>query len=276
VQKTQRIKIGPAVTNPIQRHPVVTAAAAASLDEISGGRAFIGLGGGDSALYNIGLKGASVAQIEDYARTINALYRDGESRYRDTVVRLAWARKPVPIYMAGRIAEGVIVGTGVLPEVVADSLGHIEAGAHEAGRTLEDIDIWWLLMGSLDESPARALDDIKHSLTTYANLAFRFTPEGKHLPPEYLDAVKRIHAEYRPKDHVTGGADRKHQQLADETGFTRYLASRFSVAGTPEQVLERISEAHAMGAKQLWITLRFPGKERFFRLWERRVLPALK
>lgn len=284
-QHSTRLRIGPYVTNPISRHPVVTACAAASLDEVSGGRAYIGLGGGDSALYNNGQKGARVDQIEAYAATLRALYRDHEAIFEDAKLRLAWTKRPVPVYvaasgprglrMAGRVADGVIVGTGVLPEVVRDALSHIEAGAREAGRKLADLDVWWLLMGSLDESPAKALDDIKHSLTTYANLAFRFTTQGKHLPAQFRGAVERIHAEYRPKDHVTGGEDRKHQQLADETGFTRYLASRFSVSGSPEQVLERIEQARSMGASQLWLTLRFPGKERFFRLWEKRVLPAL-
>ena len=284
-QQTRSIRIGPYVTNPVTRHPSVTAGAAATLDEVSGGRAFLGIGGGDSALYNIGLKGASVAQIEEYVATVRKLYQQHEVDFQGRNVRLAWTKRAVPVYMAasgpkglraaGRSADGVIVGTGVLPEVVSDALSHIEAGAKEAGRKLADLDIWWLLMGSLDESPDKALEDIKHSLTTYANLAFRFSMEGKHLPPQFHDAVRKIHAEYRSKDHVTGRAAGEHARIADDTGLTRYLASRFSLSGSPAQVLERIAQANKAGAQQLWITLRFPGKERFFRWWEKGVLPSL-
>jgi len=284
-QQTRNIRIGPYVTNPVTRHPSVTAGAAATLDEVSGGRAFLGIGGGDSALYNIGLKGAGVAQIEEYVTIIRNLYRKHEVDFQGRNVRLAWTKRAVPVYMAasgpkglraaGRCADGVIVGTGVLPEVVADVMARIDEGAKESGRRVEDLDIWWLLMGGLDEDPGKALDDVKHSLTTYANLAFRFSMEGKHLPPQYHDAVKRIHAEYRAKDHVTGGAAKEHSRLADDTGLTQYLASRFSLAGTPHQVLEQIARANKAGAKNIWITLRFPGKERFLRLWEEGVAPAL-
>src|SRR5512139_2931545 len=51
---TSRIRLGPLVTNPLTRHPVVTASAISSVDELSGGRALLGLGSGDSAIYTIG------------------------------------------------------------------------------------------------------------------------------------------------------------------------------------------------------------------------------
>src|SRR5450759_3435853 len=41
---TQRILLGPGVTDPYSRHPVQTAATIASLDELSNGRALLGLG----------------------------------------------------------------------------------------------------------------------------------------------------------------------------------------------------------------------------------------
>ena len=51
---TRRVRLGPLVTNPLTRHLVVTASAIASVDELSGGRAVLGLGSGDSAIYTIG------------------------------------------------------------------------------------------------------------------------------------------------------------------------------------------------------------------------------
>src|SRR5260370_1314985 len=49
-QATSRIKIGVGVTNPVTRHPAVTAAAIAGIQELSGGRAVLGIGRGDSSL----------------------------------------------------------------------------------------------------------------------------------------------------------------------------------------------------------------------------------
>ncbi|MEC8486652.1 MAG: LLM class flavin-dependent oxidoreductase [Actinomycetota bacterium] len=45
-ERTSTIKIGPGITNPYVRHPGATAAAIASIDELSDGRAFIGVGAG--------------------------------------------------------------------------------------------------------------------------------------------------------------------------------------------------------------------------------------
>ncbi|MCL2582415.1 MAG: LLM class flavin-dependent oxidoreductase, partial [Streptosporangiales bacterium] len=45
---TSRLKLGTCVTNPVTRHPAVTADAAASLQEVSGGRVILGIGRGDS------------------------------------------------------------------------------------------------------------------------------------------------------------------------------------------------------------------------------------
>jgi 5,10-methylenetetrahydromethanopterin reductase len=62
---TRRVRLGPLVTNPQTRHLVVTASAIASVDELSGGRAALGLGSGDSAIYTIGAPPATVAGLED-------------------------------------------------------------------------------------------------------------------------------------------------------------------------------------------------------------------
>ena len=52
-QATERVMIGPAVTNPLTRHPAVMAGAIASVHELSQGRAMLGIATGDSAIYNI-------------------------------------------------------------------------------------------------------------------------------------------------------------------------------------------------------------------------------
>jgi 5,10-methylenetetrahydromethanopterin reductase len=51
---TSKLLIGPGVTNPLTRHAAVTASAIASIQQISEGRAMLGIGRGDSSLFNIG------------------------------------------------------------------------------------------------------------------------------------------------------------------------------------------------------------------------------
>ena len=70
---TSRVRLGPLVTNPLTRHLVVTASAMSSVDELSGGRAILGLGSGDSAIYTIGAPPATLAGLEDAMVTLGRL-----------------------------------------------------------------------------------------------------------------------------------------------------------------------------------------------------------
>ena len=51
---TQRLGLSTGVTNPLTRHPAVAAGAMASIQQVSGGRAVLGIGRGDSALAHLG------------------------------------------------------------------------------------------------------------------------------------------------------------------------------------------------------------------------------
>ena len=57
---TERVKFGPRVINPMTRHPAVAASGAATLAEIAPGRAVLGIGSGDSAVHNAGVRPARV------------------------------------------------------------------------------------------------------------------------------------------------------------------------------------------------------------------------
>src|SRR5438874_1582511 len=76
---TKTARIGSYISNPVTRHPVVVAAAISSVNEIAGGRAFLGLSTGDSGVYNLGLKPATQAFLEHYIVTIKTLLADGEA-----------------------------------------------------------------------------------------------------------------------------------------------------------------------------------------------------
>ena len=72
---TAKAKLGPCVTNPFTRHLSVTAAAIATLHDLSGGRARLGIGAGDSALKNLGKKRASLLSLENAMHALRKLFR---------------------------------------------------------------------------------------------------------------------------------------------------------------------------------------------------------
>ncbi|MBI4308221.1 MAG: LLM class flavin-dependent oxidoreductase [Chloroflexi bacterium] len=280
--QTRNVRLGPWVTNPLTRHPAVTASAIVSVDQVSGGRAYLGVGGGDSAVLNAGLRQAKMAFLDDYVRVVKALLAKGHAEWNGQRINLTFARRRVPVYVAasgpktarlvGRMGDGAVFAMGITPEVTQDALAQLRAGAEEAGRDMQEIDVWWAVQSNLAEDDATALNELKASLITRAHHAFRFTTKGKHLPPEYEAAMQRIQQEYQPLQHATFGAP-AHVRLADELDVTPYLARRFAICGSPETFIRRVEEAHAAGAKQLSLHVRVADKRRFLRLWNERVRP---
>ncbi len=259
---SKQLRLGTFVTNPLTRHPAVTASAIASINELSGGRAFLGIGTGDSAVYNVGLKAATVAQFRETLLTIKGFYT-GETHYQGKTVRQVWVKRPVPLYvcaegprtlrLAGELADGVIVGGGLTPEVVQDAYARIQEGAETAGRRLEDLDIWFFAKTNVANEAKAAVDEIRMALAASANHAFRRTLEGKQIPLELWDPIEKLKAAYRPHEHEQLGADRLHARLVDELGLKAYLAERFAIVGTPEDCIWQIERTAAAGATKIFL-----------------------
>src|SRR5918992_1546357 len=147
---TQRVLLGIAVTNLIFRHPTVIAGAAASLNEISKGRAIMGLGTGDGPVYTQGLKATPMKEFEAGVKLIRQLVRGGKAHFPTGAIGLGFTlHQPAPIYvsaegpkglqLAGRSADGVILGTGFDLNVLRWAGGKIRKGISEAGRNESSI-----------------------------------------------------------------------------------------------------------------------------------------
>ena len=75
---TSTLMLGPGVTNPLTRHAALTASAIATLQQVSEGRAVLGIGRGDSSLFNIGHKPVSPSVFQNYIETLQ-VYLSGRS-----------------------------------------------------------------------------------------------------------------------------------------------------------------------------------------------------
>ena len=136
--------------NPITRHPAISASGVATLEEIAPGRALLGIGTGDSSVHNAGVKPANMAQTKAYTAAIRDLLTTGETVFEGETARLTWGHADIPLYvaasgpktleLAGEVADGVIIQTGLLPEVIEDALNCIRRGAERAGRDFNKID----------------------------------------------------------------------------------------------------------------------------------------
>src|SRR5262245_49355510 len=200
-----RAAIGLRPTNPITREPQVMASFLASIDSLTGGRAFIDIASGDSAVFNIGYGAASRARIEDYVACIRGLLATGEASYQGRPQRVRWtasavrpripvsicAEGPRMLHLGGRIGDGVIAGTGLLPEVIADTVQRIHAGAREAWRDPAEVDIWFTPRTALDLDHDTAVERVKASVSSILNRSMRFGLDGKLLPEALRERVQQ-------------------------------------------------------------------------------------
>ena len=260
-----RAAIGLRPTNPLTREPQVMASFLASLDALTGGRAFLDIASGDSAVFNVGYRAASRARIEDYVTCVRDLLARGEATYQGRKQRVRWAaeavRRRVPIsicaegpkmlHLGGRIGDGVIAGTGLLPEVIRDTIARVHAGAREAGRDPAEVDIWFTARSSLHEDRESAIDNVKASVSSILNHSMRFGLEGKHVPPDLQSKVQAYVDNYVLYDHVLHAGENP-RRMAD-LGLTQYAIDRFALAGTPRDWIARIEELAERGATKLWI-----------------------
>jgi 5,10-methylenetetrahydromethanopterin reductase len=172
---TRCIRIGTGVTDPYSRHPAITAASIATLDEVSGGRAMLGLGLGGAGFKELGIKKIlPVAALREAIDVMRRLWHGEEVSVEGKVISLAKGRMQfapsrgtIPIYIAtqgeqisrlsGEVADGVLVANTATQVGLDRYLRQIGEGAAKAGRRAGDIDInlRWEVCISEDEAAAQ-------------------------------------------------------------------------------------------------------------------------
>jgi 5,10-methylenetetrahydromethanopterin reductase len=284
-QATRRVRIGPSVTNPITRHPAVAASAIATVDEVAPGRAFFGIGSGDSAILNLAERPSTLADMRAYVEAVRALHTRGEAAWRDRPARLTWVKRAIPIYLsaegprtlelAGEIADGVIVNVGLQPALVRDAVARVHAGARRAGRDPAAIDLWTMVRANVTDDVAAGLDEIKMELASNAHHVFRFTLDGKHVPGALADAIRRVQKGYQPAAHEALGPSPNAALLDREPALRAYLAERFAAVGPPAAVADTLRAVVDAGISGLLVTGFVADRARLIRALGDTVLPRL-
>ena len=252
---TEHLTFGTGVTNGVTRHPSVLASTWATLHELTGGRAILGIGTGDSSLRTMGLKPMKLAELEEYLGMLRALFRGEEAKEPETgePFRLNYLDGPidVPIYIAasapkilkltGRIADGCVMLVGTDPSFIEGGLERIRAGAEEAGRDLSDVRIVLWTPTAIDEDGTLARDLVRAHVSRVV-----IRPLPFEMPAEDMEAVERIRETYDYYHHMDTEAS--HADLVPDS-----LVDRFALAGTPEECRARVEEMSGLGIDQISI-----------------------
>ena len=165
-ERTTRITLYPATTNPVTRHPMVLASLAHSLEEIAPERIRLTVGPGYLAVGNIGRPRATVEAMRRAILTIRRLLRGEEDEFNGVKTRLRnVSERPTPVFMtaagprmvelAGEVADGALLLVGLHPKAVAAAWRRLEIGAARAGRSLDGFQTIFITPTTVsDDGPA--------------------------------------------------------------------------------------------------------------------------
>jgi 5,10-methylenetetrahydromethanopterin reductase len=286
--RTTRPDLAITVSNPMTRHPAVIASACASVQQIAEGRFHYGMSSGDSALRNIGVRPAKVRELESVTRVVQALTAGETAEWDGQPLRLNWldAATPVPVWLAaegprtqrlaGRVADGVVLSNCLSKERLDLAMANIAAGAADAGRNVDDVEIWHMCNLVFAGSEAEGVDQISSVLAGTANHVFRFTLDGKGVPDELRDRVRGLMSDYQSRHHAQPGRSNPNKDLIDKWGLRDYLARQGTIAGPPSHCVDRLHEVARYGVRNIIVSQFVTDPYAWMRTFAEHVLPAFR
>jgi len=279
---TERVTVGPMVTNPLTRDWTVTASLFATLNEMFGNRTRCAIGRGDSSLRVIGRRPSSMTDLLTASEAIRALAEGREVTLNGTRVHLPWVRNSeLPMWLAGMgpqaldligaNADGLVLGIAD-PEFVSWAMSRVRAAAARAGRKPDEITVCLA-------APAYVGDDLAHQrdeLRWYggmvgnhvAELVVRYGRGGHGLPSSLTDYIEKRR-----------GYDYAYHGKADNpsVGFVPDdVVERFCILGPPQQHVERLGSLINAGVGHFALQLMHDAKEATLTAYRDLVIPELR
>ncbi len=181
---SEEVGIATGVTNTPTRHPLVTAAWANTMHELTRGRFALGIGRGIPMVSGImGLSPTTMAQMEDAVGIYRRLWKgemvmghDGPAG-KYPLLTLGSFDNEIPVMAAclgfktmrwaGRVLDGVILHTFVTDEALARCVAEVRAGAEEAGRDPSSVKVWAVLATLHEPDHERLLRGVTGRMATY-------------------------------------------------------------------------------------------------------------
>ena len=171
-QRTTRLKLATGVSPTPLRHSALLVNSIATIDDISNGRAILGIGcGGQATAGRIGVRKDTVARFREEMKLIRFLLEGGQIDEEDKLYRIESVRRSIPIYTAawgprmqtvsGEHADGVIIMAAEQPKVFADKMERIRSAATKAGRNPSDVKLILQVTGAYADDPSELIEAYK-------------------------------------------------------------------------------------------------------------------
>ncbi|MFK8850191.1 TIGR03842 family LLM class F420-dependent oxidoreductase [Streptomyces sp. Ac-502] len=288
LEHTERLIVGPMVTNPSTRTPEVTASTFATLNDMYGNRTVCGIGRGDSAMRVAGRAPNTLARISETMKIVRALGRGDEADLGGgMVVKFPWVREGarLPVWMAaygpkalkmtGEEADGFILQLAD-PFLTEWMVKAVRAAATAAGRDPSDVKICVAAPAYVtdDDSP-EALAHAREQCRWFggmvgnhvADLVSKYGTDSGAVPQELTDYIKSREG-YDYAHHGRSGNP--------DTAFVPdEIIDRFCLIGTADAQVEKLRRLRELGVDQFALYAMHDAKEKVIDAYARDVIPKV-
>ncbi len=273
---TNRMRLGPCVTNPAVRDLTVTSSLFATLNLISGGRMQLGIGRGDSSRRVLGKKPVGAGDLERGIKIFRELTGGKEIDYEGQPTRISWAKGSPPVWvagygpkvldLAGRVGNGVILQFAD-PDLIEWCLGFVKKGAEAAGRDWREIEV-------MSAAPVWISDDLetarKHVRWFPALVSNHVMDLISRYKPEELPAALTSFVQNR------GGYDYQQHCEVDSSNskfVSDEVVDRFCLVGPAEAHRQKLRKLASVGVTQFNIYLMCGDEEDTLEKYKKEILP---
>ena len=250
---TNKITVGPGVTNPYMVNPVFTAQALVSLNELAPGRVVLGIGAGDkTTLASVGVEMRKpLSAVREAVNIFRNMARGENVAYEGKVFQIAGAKfffKPkgeIPVYigapgpkmlaLAGKIGDGVLINA-CHPDDVEYAVNCVKNGVQESGKQFSELDVAAYTSFSVHEDLKKA----KKAAVPVVAFIVAGSP-SQVLERHEIDPKKAEEIREALKSNDWGRAF---------GAVSKEMIDAFSVCGTPSMCIERINQLLKSGISQ--------------------------
>jgi 5,10-methylenetetrahydromethanopterin reductase len=255
---TDHIAIGSGVVDCWTRNPARLAATFSTLDDLAPGRVLLGIGAWwDPLARKVGIDRARpLTVMREIVTTVRALLANETVTFDGVYVHLDGVEldyvyqerrpKDVPIYigatglqmmeLTGEIADGAVLNYLVSPDYNATAIEALERGAARVGRSIDDIDRPQLVVCSVHEDRATALDMARLMVTQYLGQQPHIM-KASGVPQSLLDKVGEVLTWPATHEQVEAAS----KLVPDE------IVQMLTASGTPAEARAKVAEYMANG-----------------------------
>lgn len=244
-QQTQRLRLFPATSSPLVRHPLVLASLAHSLEEIAPGRALLTVAPGFISTRSIGQPRASVALMREAIGDLRRLLSGEPVAFGQTSTKLRnISAAPTPVYLlaagprmielAGEVADGVVLFVGLHAASIRAAKRHLQEGAKRAGRSLDQFPVIFAVTLGLGDKDVGA----------------RWVRSWFAPGQPFLEYPSAANLRWLREAGFNAARGQDPATLTEAQG----IADAFGLFGSPERCADRLLQAHeAAGVNDVFL-----------------------